>query len=156
MVIVRSRVHPLAYLPALAVFCCTMIPTGITALASTQLAVTNKRILGKSRRQRLSIPMQEVETVVVGRGIMGLLFGYGTLTISGNGTRVRFPGVIGAAGMKNIIDSGVDEALFGHLGKEATPPPVAKPAAKPAPVAKAETPEEPPRPQRPPPDPNAW
>ena len=149
-----------------------MIPTGISGLASTQLAVTNRRILGKVRKHRLSVPFAEVETAVVGRGIMGLLFGYGTITISGNGMRVRFPGIIGVSDIKNIIDSGVDEALFGHAAaKETLPPPDKKPAPKPAvktvpkpapkaaekPVEKpSEKAEEAPRPSRPPPDPNVW
>ncbi len=125
----------------------TMMPMGLSALASTELAVTNKRVIGRVRKQRLSVPFTDIETVRARRSIPGLLFNYGSITIIGNGVRVKFPGITKPHDMKSIIDTAVEKALFGDIveGDTAKPKtPLRNPTAQTAKAA-AKLPPAPPR-----------
>lgn len=56
---------------------------------STELAVTTKRVIVKHgfiRRQTVEINMNKVESIQVDQGILGRVFDFGTLIISGTGT----------------------------------------------------------------------
>ena len=56
---------------------------------STELAVTTKRIIVKSgfiRRQTVEINLSKAESIQVDQGILGRVFDFGTLVISGTGT----------------------------------------------------------------------
>ena len=102
----------------------TMMPMGISALATTELALTNKRIIGRVRKQRLTVPFADIETVRVRRSLPGMIFNYGSITIIGNGVRVRFPGITKPAQMKSLIDDAVEKALFGDLPYKETATPI--------------------------------
>lgn len=55
---------------------------------TTELAVTNKRIIAKSgllQRSTMELNVNKVESIQVHQGIPGRLFGFGTLVISGAG-----------------------------------------------------------------------
>jgi len=111
-------VHILAYIPAVIMLLLIMMPMGISRLATTELAVTNKRIIGRMRKQRLTIPFEDVETVRIRRSILGLIFNYGSVSITGNGIRVRFPGITKPSDIKSTIDTAVEHALFPDLAEE--------------------------------------
>ena len=56
---------------------------------STELAVTTKRVIVKHgfiRRQTVEINLSKVESIQVDQGVLGRLFNFGTLVISGTGT----------------------------------------------------------------------
>lgn len=56
---------------------------------STELAVTTKRVIVKHgfiRRQTVEINMNKVESIQVDQGVLGRVFDFGTLIISGTGT----------------------------------------------------------------------
>ncbi len=55
---------------------------------STELAVTNKRIIVKSgliQRNTMEMFLEKVESIQVDQGIMGRMLDYGSITISGTG-----------------------------------------------------------------------
>ena len=55
---------------------------------STELAITNKRIISKSgliQRNTTEMFLEKVESVQVEQGILGRLFDFGSITISGTG-----------------------------------------------------------------------
>ncbi len=55
---------------------------------STELVATDRRVIykrGLIRRFTAEMNMEKVETVLVEQGILGRLFGYGTITIRGTG-----------------------------------------------------------------------
>lgn len=55
---------------------------------STELAVTTKRVIVKHgfiRRQTIEINLTKVESIQVDQGVVGRLFNFGTLVISGTG-----------------------------------------------------------------------
>lgn len=64
---------------------------------STELAITNKRVIAKFgfiRRDTIEINMNKVESVQVHQSLWGRLFNYGTLIIAGGGTpQAPIPGI---------------------------------------------------------------
>jgi len=63
--------------------------------STSEFGVTNKRILGKVgfiRRHSLEILLTKVESIAVNQGILGRIFGYGTIVVTGSGgTKELFP-----------------------------------------------------------------
>ena len=65
--------------------------SGISALITlntTEFAVTNTRLIGKTgflRRNSIDILLQKVESISIHQNIMGRLLNFGTLTITGTG-----------------------------------------------------------------------
>lgn len=58
------------------------------ALKSSEFAVTNKRVLikvGLVRRHSLELLLQKVEGIGVDQGLLGRLFGFGTIVVTGTG-----------------------------------------------------------------------
>lgn len=56
---------------------------------STELAITNKRVIAKVgfiRRSTVEINLQKIESIQVNQGILGRIFNFGTIIISGAGT----------------------------------------------------------------------
>ena len=67
--------------------------------ATSEFAVTNRRVLAKAgfiRRRSLELLLTQVEGTRIHQGILGRLFGYGTVVVTGTG------GTIGV--FKNIED----------------------------------------------------
>lgn len=55
---------------------------------STELAVTNKRIIVKTgliQRNTMEMFLEKVESIQVDQGVMGRLFDFGSITLSGTG-----------------------------------------------------------------------
>ena len=55
---------------------------------TTELAVTNKRIISKSgiiRRTTMELRLDKIESIKVDQGIMGRILNFGSITISGTG-----------------------------------------------------------------------
>jgi uncharacterized membrane protein YdbT with pleckstrin-like domain len=112
-VVYRTRLHWAVFFPALAWFILAVglllthnavlatvgallllfavFPLTITssiARASSELAVINKRVLIKTgliRRQSLETLLSKVETIRVDQGILGRMWDYGTIVVSGTG-----------------------------------------------------------------------
>jgi uncharacterized membrane protein YdbT with pleckstrin-like domain len=64
---------------------------------SDEFVITNKRIICKTgifSRRTLEMNLNKIESVNVDQGIIGRIFGYGTITIIGTGgTRESFPDI---------------------------------------------------------------
>lgn len=57
---------------------------GIFAYATTELAVTNKNVIGRVgfiRKKVMSSPLNKVQNVAVSKGLFGSIFGYGKVKI---------------------------------------------------------------------------
>ena len=96
-IVVEGRVSGWALAPAL-VFGFLTIPLfglgliiiiqAIFIYISTELAVTNKRIVAKTgliKRSTIELNIQKVESIQVHQGIFGRILNYGSLVISGAG-----------------------------------------------------------------------
>jgi uncharacterized membrane protein YdbT with pleckstrin-like domain len=56
---------------------------------TTELAVTDKRVIAKTglvRRRTIEMFLEKVESVQVDQSVLGRIFNYGSVTISGTGT----------------------------------------------------------------------
>ena len=62
--------------------------TGLIRRSSTEMAVTNRRVLmkvGMVGRRTVELMLPKVESVAVDQGVMGRLTGYGTVVVRGTG-----------------------------------------------------------------------
>ena len=85
---------------------------------STEIAITNRRVIAKSgfiRRHTVEINLEKVEALKVEQGFLGRVLNYGTIFISGAGTSV--------APIANIADP----LVFRRKFMEATNRPIAMP-----------------------------
>jgi uncharacterized membrane protein YdbT with pleckstrin-like domain len=112
----RAKLHPIVYALPITVFVLAIVVAlggggwiaGLVLAAiglvlfvppwvkstTSEFAITNKRVLvkvGLIRRHSLELLLQKVEGIGVDQGIVGRLFGYGTITVSGvGGTKEAF------------------------------------------------------------------
>lgn len=79
---------------AIAIIAVVMLGPPWIRSTSSEFAITNKRVLikvGLIRRHSLELLLQKVEGIGVDQGILGRIFGYGTITVSGvGGTKEAF------------------------------------------------------------------
>jgi len=77
------------------VFGLVLIPIAIINVVTTELAVTNKKIIGKTgwlRRISLDIPLNKLESINIDQSFIGRILNYGTIIIRGTGgTSVKIP-----------------------------------------------------------------
>ena len=82
-------------LPILFVGGAFAILMAIINIMTTELAVTNKKVIGKSgliKRNALDMQLTKCESVIVDQGILGRILNYGTVVVRGTGgTPSRFP-----------------------------------------------------------------
>ncbi len=65
-------------------FAVSIFTGGIFAYATTELAVTNKNVIGRVgfiRKKVMSSPLNKVQNVAVSKGLFGSIFGYGKVKI---------------------------------------------------------------------------
>jgi len=64
---------------------------------TTELAITNKRVIAKFgliRRNTVEMNISKIESIQVGQGIIGRIFNYGTVVVSGAGDpKAPIPGI---------------------------------------------------------------
>lgn len=82
---------------------------------TTELAVTNKRVIAKFgfiSRHTIELNINKVESIQVSQGIMGRIFNYGSLTISGAGDpQAPIPGISDPMGFRKAFIEAQDGAL---------------------------------------------
>lgn len=77
---------------------------------STELAITNKRIIAKYgfiMRDTVELPLKRVESIQVRQGIFGRIFGYGTVIVAGAGNP--------QAKIKNVRNPLAFRAVFNRM-----------------------------------------
>lgn len=81
---------------------------------STELAFTNKRVIAKFgfiSRQTIELNVHKVESVQVMQGMLGRLFNYGTLVISGAGApQAPIPGISNPMAFRRAFMESQDQA----------------------------------------------
>ncbi|MCT7307924.1 PH domain-containing protein [Ralstonia wenshanensis] len=77
------------------IFPILFILLAIINVTSTELAVTNKKVIGKAgfiRRVSIDLPLEKLESVNIDQGIIGRILGYGRVSIRGvGGNNVSIP-----------------------------------------------------------------
>lgn len=97
----RAHLHWSIYIPgailSLAVIGIVMLLAAFIQRRTTEMAVTNKRVVIKTgwiSRKTVELNLSKVENIAVDQGIIGRVFDYGTITVVGTGgTREPFKGV---------------------------------------------------------------
>jgi uncharacterized membrane protein YdbT with pleckstrin-like domain len=97
-VVHRARISKWSLAPLL-FFGVLLLPIGVGLIllvwawiryATTELAVTNKRVIAKTgliQRKTVELFISKVESVQVDQGILGRIFDYGTVTLTGTGVQ---------------------------------------------------------------------
>ena len=84
------------------------------AVASTEFAVTTHRVIFKTglmNRNSLELHLSKVESIAVQQGILGRIFGYGTIMMIGTGgTREPFQGVARPLEFRRAVTEATDRA----------------------------------------------
>ncbi len=117
-IVYQARIRKLAYVYPLLLLAGLLMFGRFTGLATTELALTDKRVLGKLGmvyRKRLDLPHAAVAIVRVRQGLLGKLFDYGSVTIAGNdGSRILFRGIAEPFDVQMQIEEAVEMAVLGR------------------------------------------
>ena len=115
-IVCKARVHRIAYVYPIILLLGAMAFRGVTRLASTELALTDKRVIGKvGMGKRMDLAYSAVESVRVKRGLLGMLFDYGDIIITGNdGRKTKFRGICEPLDLQIQIDEGIEMAVLGR------------------------------------------
>jgi len=82
---------------------------------TTEMAVTNERIIFKTGLISImahTMPLRKIETVNIEQGIIGRIFGYGNVIVTGTGNQaLYFASISSPLQFKKMIDDAVDDAV---------------------------------------------
>ncbi len=82
---------------------------------TTELAITNKRVIAKFgfiSRYSIELNLNKIEGIQVIQGILGRIFNYGSLAISGTGSlKEPVPGISNPLGFRQAFSGAHDAAL---------------------------------------------
>lgn len=82
---------------------------------ATELAVTNKRVIAKFgfiSRRTVELNINRVEGIEVDQGLLGRIFGFGSLTISGTGSeQAPIPGISEPLAFRRAFMTAQDQAM---------------------------------------------
>lgn len=82
---------------------------------TTEFAVTNQRIIAKTgglRRNVLELRLKQVESVRVNQGILGRIFNYGSIIVTGSGgTSGKFPMISNPLELRKQVNAQIAEAF---------------------------------------------
>ncbi len=116
-ILFKVQTSKVAYLNALMVFAVMMHPFGLMRLARTELALTDKRIIGATgaaKRATIALPFKQIESVTVRTGLLGWLLDYGSVTITAkDGTRITFKGVLWPLVFQQEAEEQIELAVLG-------------------------------------------
>lgn len=90
-----------------------MVLSAVITVYTTELALTNKRIIAKFgfiRRETVELRLEKVESIGVKQGILGRLFGFGSIVVKGTGgTGTPIPSIAKPLDFRRIVNNHVEE-----------------------------------------------
>jgi membrane protein YdbS with pleckstrin-like domain len=85
--------------------------------SSSEFAVTSKRVVvkvGFLRRHSTEILLRQVEGITVDQGILGRIFGYGTIVVEGTGSdRTPYKGIAAPMQFRLAVQEQIEKSLSG-------------------------------------------
>ena len=106
----RSEHKPLAGAPVL--FAIVMFGGALMRRRSFEYAVTSKRVIvkvGVTQTRSVELLLGKVEGITVTQGLMGKLFGYGEIVITGSGgTKESFDGIQAPFDFRRAVQAATD------------------------------------------------
>ncbi len=117
-VLTKAETSFIAYCNALFFLTVLMHPLSILRLARTELALTDRRIMGSTGvggRKTIALLFKDIESVGVRRGLMGWMFDYGSIIVRGkNGTETHFKGIKWPLVFQQEADEAIERAVLGY------------------------------------------
>ncbi|HCQ8110909.1 TPA: PH domain-containing protein [Klebsiella pneumoniae] len=90
-----------------------MLLNVVVKVATTELALTNKRIIAKFgfiRRSTIELRLEKVESISINQGLLGRLLGYGTVVVKGTGgTGTPIPSIKKPLDFRRIVNNFLEE-----------------------------------------------
>ncbi|MDR1163085.1 MAG: PH domain-containing protein [Candidatus Accumulibacter sp.] len=104
-----SQVPPIYFIVPPMLF----IATAVLNVLTTELAVTNKKVIGKAgfiRRTSIDLQLSKLESIVLDQGVIGRIFNFGTVVVRGTGgNEVGIPYIKSPLEFRRSVMSIVDQ-----------------------------------------------
>jgi len=114
-IVYKARVRWVAYIYPLILLLSMLAFRQLTRLSTTELILTDKRLLGKVGMQRIALPYADIGVVRSRQGLLGKLFDYGRVVIVGNdGKRTVFRGIVEPLDVRLQIEEAIEMAVLGR------------------------------------------
>lgn len=117
-ILCKADVSWVAYISALVLLVALMVTGGLSGLLTTDLTLTNKRLIGHRgfiRKKAINVFHKQISVVNVSQGLLGKLFDYGALTIvTTEGAKHVFKGIAQPWYIKQEIEEAVEMTVLGH------------------------------------------
>jgi Bacterial PH domain len=121
----KAEVSKIAHIGAMLSFAVLLSPMSMLRLARTELALTDRRVIGRSGKKTLKLAHADIEFISVRRGLLGWLLDYGTVVITAkNGASVQFKGIVWPLVFQQELDEAIEVATLGHKLSDFAPPPL--------------------------------
>ena len=89
------------------------VTIAIINMLTTELVVTNKKVIGKTgfiRRVSIDLPLNRIESINIHQGIIGRILGYGKVAICGvGGNNVSIPFVKTPLNFRHVVMNLIDQ-----------------------------------------------
>ena len=112
-IVSKFNIHTIFYVGPVLFFWLILPLFQILQLKFTEYGLTNKRVITKTgviSRSSDEMKLNKVETVEVHQGVLGRIFGYGNVVVTGTGvSNVVLRSVSNPLGVKKQIDTQLDE-----------------------------------------------
>lgn len=85
----------------------------VVRVMTTELALTNKRVIAKTgfiRRDTVELRLEKVEGLIISQGIIGRIFNYGTVIVSGTGgIRTPIPFITSPIAFRRVVNEFLED-----------------------------------------------
>lgn len=85
----------------------------VVRVMTTELALTNKRVIAKTgfiRRDTVELRLEKVEGLIINQGIIGRIFNYGTVIVSGTGgIRTPIPFITSPIAFRRVVNEFLED-----------------------------------------------
>lgn len=109
---ISSKIHPIAVFFAV-IFSIYFIIQVAIIIRTTEFALTNRRIIAKKgiiQRHSIEILLSKVESISVSQPLVGRIFGFGTVTVTGSGgTQEYFKSIDNPIELRKRVNEQISE-----------------------------------------------
>jgi hypothetical protein len=113
-ILFQPSVSKMAYLGAFLNFALSFLPFGVMRLAGTELALTDRRIIGRSGVTKIKMKHADIGYVGVRQSLAGMIFGYGNIIVeSKDGARAVFKSITLPVVFQQEANEAIEVAVLG-------------------------------------------
>lgn len=99
-------------LPIFAILGIVLIVWAVIEVKSTELALTSKRVIAKFgfiRRDTVDVRLGKIESIAFDQGILGRIFNFGSIVVSGAGNSTPVPYISSPNAFKNKVNNYLED-----------------------------------------------